>query len=265
MSEPATTARSIAGAWPRELVGLPLMVGTRVDSTQRYARSFVDRLLAEHEEPPSFVVAALEQTAGRGRRGRSWESAAGLGVWATVVLEVGRERVPSIPMRVGVALAESCVEFAPQVRLKWPNDLVVGGRKLGGLLVDLVAREDGAGWALIGFGIDCFHRADELPEAESTSLSLVAAEAAGERREVPGLELLLPRFVGAIVDRVRSGDDWLDRYRELSAHAKGDLMVCALENDRIEGAFAGFDERGFLRLATAAGERVLSSGDVFSW
>lgn len=263
------TATEIAAAWPRDLVGLPLMVGTSVDSTQRYARCFVDRLLAEHEVPPSFVVAALAQSAGRGRRGSAWQSAPGLGVWATVVLAVERERVPTIPMRAGIALVEACLELVPGVRLKWPNDLVVGGRKLGGLLVDLVAQPDGSGWALIGFGIDCFHREAELPEPAATSLWLAAVDAAGDagagRATLPGLEILLPRFVAAVVERVRSDHDWLERYRELSAHAPGDAIVCRLEDERIEGEFIGFDEHGFLRLATATGERVLSSGDVFSW
>jgi BirA family transcriptional regulator, biotin operon repressor / biotin---[acetyl-CoA-carboxylase] ligase len=261
------TVAEVAAGWPREEIDLPLMVETSMASTQRFARCCVDKLLAEDEEPPSFVVAALEQTAGLGRRGRSWQSAPGLGVWATIVLRVARELVPSIPMRAGVALAEACAAYAPGVRLKWPNDLVCDDRKLGGLLIDAVGPADGDCWVLIGFGIDCFHEQSQLPGPEATSLALAGREArsAGGAAVLPGLTELLPSFVHAVMTRVRAEDDWLARYRELSVHAPGDAIVCALEEETVDGRFLGFDERGFLRLSTPAGERVLSSGDVFSW
>jgi BirA family biotin operon repressor/biotin-[acetyl-CoA-carboxylase] ligase len=222
-------------------------------------------LRAESEDPPPFVVAAIEQASGRGRRGRAWQSAPGLGVWATLVLPVTRELLSSVPMRAGVALVESCAPFAPNVRLKWPNDLVCGDRKLGGLLVDAVGISEGDGSVLVGFGIDCFHRADQLPEPKATSLHLVSGVGRSERAVLPGLPELLPHFVRAVVARLRGGDDWLDRYRQLSAHAPGDTIACALEKERVEGRFVDFDEHGFLRLATASGERLLSSGDVFAW
>jgi BirA family biotin operon repressor/biotin-[acetyl-CoA-carboxylase] ligase len=247
-----------AAAWPRELAGLPLLVRRTLDSTQCFARRFLDRTLAESEEPLPFVVVALEQSAGQGRRGRAWRSAPGLGLWATAVLAVEREVVPTVPMRAGVALAEVCRAFVGGVRLKWPNDLVCGRRKLGGLLVDAVGRPGGASWALIGFGVDCFHSERELPEPRATSLALAGGEP-------PGLALLLPRFVAAIVERVATENDWLERYRVLSAHAPGDPIGATVDGERIEGRFLGFDRHGFLRLATAAGERVVASGDVGSW
>ena len=249
----------VVAAWPSDLTRIGLVVCRSVDSTQRFARGCVDRLLAGAEEPPTFVVAALEQTAGRGRRGRSWASAPGLGVWATLVLSVETGHVPAIPMRTGVALAEECARLGAPVCLKWPNDLVSAGRKLGGLLVDVVAASGARGWVLIGFGIDCFHAANELPESTATSLALAGAGS------LPRLAELLPRFVRAIVERVEAEDGWLERYRALSAHAPGDAIRCTLDGESVSGRFVGFDERGFLRLSTATGDRTLSSGDVFSW
>lgn len=254
------SSAALRAGWPRGLCGVALFAFERVDSTQSIARRIVDRMIAEDEEPPAFVVAALEQSAGRGRRGRSWESARGLGIWATAVVRAPRTLLPSIPMRAGVALADVCREVGADARVKWPNDLVVGGRKLGGLLVDVVGRGDGDAWALVGFGVDCSHRAEELPGPNATSLAL-----ANGGRPMPALADLLPRFVAALLGDLGADSAWLERYRQLSVHREGDLLACELEGERVEGRFAGFDGSGFLRLRTAAGERTLSSGDVFSW
>jgi BirA family biotin operon repressor/biotin-[acetyl-CoA-carboxylase] ligase len=254
-----TTVEGLVAGWPRELVDVPLLALARVDSTQRLARAYLEKLLGEGEAPSPFLVAALEQTAGRGRRGRSWASAPGLGVWATLVIAVEPERLPSVPMRAGVGLADVAEAVAPDVRLKWPNDLVHQGRKLGGLLVDVVARGDDRAWALVGFGVDCFHTEDQLPERAATSLALAAGAAP------PPLAALLPRFASALLDRLLDGEGWLDRYCALSAHTSGDPIACEVEGKQVEGRFAGFDAHGFLRLESASGEVVLPSGSVFSW
>jgi BirA family transcriptional regulator, biotin operon repressor / biotin---[acetyl-CoA-carboxylase] ligase len=252
----------LATAFPGELLAqLTLIAVDETDSTQRLARGLLERQLAEDETPPPTLVVALGQLAGRGRRGRCWESAPGTGLWATCFCALPAARVASVPMRAACALAEALEEVAPGARLKWPNDLVYGDKKVGGILVEVLSREGGKSWALVGFGINRTHAADELPTSEATSLALVLG---GARR--PPWGALAASCAARLLDALaEEGEAFLERYRALSAHRVGDPIQCELEGDRVAGTFSGFDERGFLRLATPVGERVISSGEVFAW
>jgi len=254
------TLSDLAAGWPRELLDVALVACESVDSTQRLARTLLDRHLAEDETPPACCVLALTQTRGRGRRGREWASAEGLGVWATLLLAAPVETLGAAPLRAAVALGEALAPAVPALRLKWPNDLVAGERKLGGILVECVQR-DGRAWLLVGFGVDLGHGEDELPGPQATSLRRLGVPAA-ERRLVDWA----PRLV-ASVWRELSGapGDWLARYRALSAHAPGDLLRCDLDGEALEGRFVGVEPDGALRLRCAEGERLLTSGDVYAW
>jgi BirA family biotin operon repressor/biotin-[acetyl-CoA-carboxylase] ligase len=250
--------------WPRQLVAeISLVAVDRVDSTQRMARALLDRHLREDETPHPFVVVALEQSAGRGRQGRSWASAAGKGLWASFVLELDARCAQSLPMRVALALATAVNGLLgePRCRLKWPNDLVIGHDKLGGLLVDAVTRPDGRVWSVVGFGINHGHGADELPAPGAVSLRL----AAGPRSASTLAELLARAQTELWSELSRDDSDWLERYRSLAAHRSGDPISCDLPDGRLEGTFAGFDEYGFLVVATERGPRTVRSGEVYSW
>jgi BirA family biotin operon repressor/biotin-[acetyl-CoA-carboxylase] ligase len=250
----------VAAAWPRELLPVALVAHETLDSTQRLARELLDRHLAEDETPPICCVLALEQSQGRGRRGRSWESASGLGVWATLELAMPPAALGAAPLRAALALGEALAIVAPALRLKWPNDLVVADRKLGGVLVESVQR-DGRAWALVGFGIDLEHGEAELPTPQATSLRLLGVSAP-ER----ALATWAPRAIAAVW-RELSGEagDWLVRYRALSAHVAGDALRCDLDGERIDGRFVEVDGSGALHLRCADGERVVTSGDVYAW
>jgi BirA family biotin operon repressor/biotin-[acetyl-CoA-carboxylase] ligase len=254
---------ALAAAWPRSLVGeVSLIVLEQVDSTQALVRVLLERHFRDDETPWPFLVVALEQTAGRGRRGRAWQSAAGLGLWASLALEVPAGDAQSLPMRAGVALAGAVNGIlGGACRLKWPNDLVAGHAKLGGLLIDVLSRSGGGVWAVIGFGLNCGHGDGELPGPGSASLRTVLA---GGRP--PALPALLANAAVALWREVaRPREGWLERYRSLSAHALGDEIACDLADGRVAGRFAGFDEHGFLLLEVGTGRRVIRSGEVFAW
>ncbi len=256
----APTPREVAAAWPVERLDLALVVVDVVDSTQRLARSLLDRLRADDETPPPTLFVALAQSAGRGRRGREWASAPGLGLWATLLFATEPEALPSLPARAALALAQALGEVLPAVRIKWPNDFVVGRLKLGGLLVDAVQRPGEPAWALLGFGLDLAHRREELPGDFATSLGL---ERPGE---TPDLADWTARCASALWPRVTTVEEgWLARYAALSAHSAGDALACDLEAERIEGRFAGFAANGGLLLDTAGGRRNISAGEVFAW
>lgn len=231
-------------------------------STNHLARAIVADYLEDDRLPRRALLAAWEQTAGRGRRGRPWASPAGRGVYVTWIepLENPEWRA-RLPLMVSVALAEGIAELtgAP-CAVKWPNDLMMEkGRKIGGILIDVVDRRGVGTVALIGFGINHGHRRAELPDRPAATLTdFAAAPALGEaaRRLVAGLTRTL--------EAPPADSELLRRYRELSAHQAGDPLSVQVGDERVEGRFAGFDGVGRLRLEVAGEERLVASGEVFS-
>lgn len=122
-----------------------------VASTQDVAHA-----LAEAGAPDGTVVLADAQTGGRGRAGRAWASPPGSGVWLTVVTRPrDLAAFEVLALRVGLTLAEALAPYAEgPVGVKWPNDLLVGGRKLAGVLVEARWRDGRPEWAAVGVGLN---------------------------------------------------------------------------------------------------------------
>ncbi|MCB1008197.1 MAG: biotin--[acetyl-CoA-carboxylase] ligase [Acidobacteria bacterium] len=256
--EPDT--RSLARAWPERLRGVVNLVALdSVGSTQSLARRILDHHFSEDETPEPFAVAALEQTAGRGRRGRPWASAPGLGIWVSLALPFEDPgALQSLAPRVAVSLAETANRWVGGgCRLKWPNDLTHEGRKLGGVLIDAISRASGPSWAIVGLGVNHGHGADDLPTLQASSL----VHAGGDPPP-------LPEALGELVAEVWSASggeaDWIERFRALSAHRPGDPLECeTASGERVSGRFVGFDDLGHLRIESAEGPRTVTSGEVF--
>ena len=174
------------------LTGAPLVeLRERVTSTQDLAHE-----LAAAGAPAGMVVLAEEQTAGRGRLGRAWESPPGSGVWVTVLLRPAAAHTRGVlALRSGLAtvraLAEAAHELAP--RLKWPNDVIVAGRKAGGILCEARWSGDAIGWVAAGVGLNVRGPAPAAVRADAIALSDVAP--AISRLAV--LAALVPRLASA--------------------------------------------------------------------
>jgi BirA family biotin operon repressor/biotin-[acetyl-CoA-carboxylase] ligase len=125
--------------------------------------------LAAEGAPAGTLVIANEQTAGRGRGGKSWRSASGAGLWLTLIdRPADTSGLGVLSLRVGLASAEALDRFAPEpIRLKWPNDLYVDRRKLGGILVEARWREQAVEWVAIGLGVNV-----KAPENVETAAGL---------------------------------------------------------------------------------------------
>ena len=237
-----------------------LIVLRSTDSTNQVARRIADEAAADGAAAVRSWIVAYEQTRGRGRQGRSWMSPAGQGVYATLLVpQVEEELLPALPLAVGLGI---CAALDPLVgagcKLKWPNDVLVGGLKIAGLLIESLRRGEGAPAVLIGIGVNHGQATDQLPSGRATSLRLAAAAA-------PSLAACTWRVAVAVeqeLERPGGQSDLVARYAARSAHAPGDRLRCQIGHDLVEGDFAGFDGRGFLRLRTAAGERLVSGGEV---
>ncbi len=255
------TVRGLATALSDRLGALPsLIVADELESTQTFARRLLDRHFADDEVPGAFAVLALGQTAGRGRRGRSWSSGTGLGVWGSLALPVsGSDALQALPLRAAVALAETLNGWlGGSCRVKWPNDLVCDGRKLGGLLVDAIAGPSGVGWAIVGVGVNHGHRSEELPEPKAVSLTAAGGD-------TPPLAEVVAGIFEALWTHLTAERGWLERYRALTVHEPGERIECEIgTGERVIGHFAGFDDLGRIRIETADEVRTLTSGEVFS-
>ncbi len=237
-----------------------LIVLRRVDSTQRLARRLTEEYFGAGRPAPPATLVAYEQTAGRGRQGRPWSSPAGLGVFVTLVRPLSSSAaLHRLPLVVGLALAEALDPFLEEpCRLKWPNDLMVQGCKIGGILLDARCRPGGEVVTLLGFGVNHSHGPKQLPIASATSLALCATS-------MPSLEELTWRLVHSVDSFLpRLGEErWAaEAYSRRSIHRDGDALRCQIGTRRIEGIFRGFDSQGYLRLETEEGEELITAGEI---
>jgi BirA family biotin operon repressor/biotin-[acetyl-CoA-carboxylase] ligase len=221
-------------------------------------------LLAEAPAHP-VLLAAEAQSAGRGRRGRRWYSAPGHAVTFSLCRVSRRplRELPGVSLVAGVAAVRALRALgARQVALKWPNDLVVGAAKLGGILVESRPRE-GATLVVVGMGINCRRDA-------SLELRLRRPVTALERLvELPGRNAVIARVARALMEcldlfEARGLEPLRREWERLDAHAGRRVRVRLTDGRTISGVARGLAEDGGLRLATAGGLRAIASGRVVS-
>jgi BirA family biotin operon repressor/biotin-[acetyl-CoA-carboxylase] ligase len=223
-------------------------------------------LFQEKPLKPPVLLAAEEQTAGRGRRGRRWHGAAGQDISFSLARRVVRpvRELAALSLVAGVAAAKALRALgASQASLKWPNDLVAGGAKLGGILVE-TRSQGGASLAVIGIGIN-FESKPELQRRLRRRIASVAdllspPPSRNEIIEKTGLALLaaLEAFEARGFDAAR--EDWL----ALHAHAGQRIRVRLADGRMLTGIATGVDDDGGLCLQTRRGLRAVRSGQVMS-
>ncbi len=229
-----------------------------VDSTNTYVR---DR--AHRGAPEGLVVAADFQTAGRGRLDRRWESPPGANLLASVLLRPRCDgaHVHLCTGAVALAAADACREVAGvEPVLKWPNDLLVGGSKLAGILAEAEFSGGELASVVIGVGLNVAWPGPE--EAGGTCLDDVGASAQPVDRRA-----LLERLLGALSARRPLLDDAAGR----AALAEEVRRRCAtlgrpvrvtLAGEELTGLAAAIDDAGHLVVETASGPRRITAGDV---
>lgn len=211
------------------------------------------RELAELDAEPWTVVIAEEQSAGRGRDGRRWESPPRTGLWMSVLAPPIEASVrPFVPLRTGLAVCRAVERAAPGVGagIKWPNDVFVAGRKAGGILC-----ESGPGGIVIGVGVNV-RRTAFPPELASTATSL--EDAAGGPVERADLAGTILDELRAVLGSVRGLDDVA---REIAA--RDVLAGRRVATATGEVGFArGIDRDGALRVEVSPGDvrRVMGGG-----
>jgi BirA family biotin operon repressor/biotin-[acetyl-CoA-carboxylase] ligase len=224
-------------------------------------------------DAPALLIAE-QQTAGRGRAGRTWHSAAGAGLTFSLAWRFRRpiQEMVGLPLAVGVAIAEALAAQSVLVQLKWPNDILRNGKKLGGILIATsnaeplrngttqTAQTPQANWAVIGIGLN-LAMTDQL-EAQIGHPVADAPWLAQMDRNI-----LLAAFLNHLVDAMHAFEQdglttFIPRWHRFHAHAGRNVKILDQGRTSHQGRALGIDTLGRLLLETAQGPVAVLAGDV---
>jgi BirA family biotin operon repressor/biotin-[acetyl-CoA-carboxylase] ligase len=237
----------------------PVEIFEEIDSTMLEARR-----RAERGEIASAWLIARIQTAGRGRRGRTWLSYSGnLMTTYYCVADRPLSDVALLGFAAGVAIAETFKAMGVNdVTLKWPNDVLIGGAKAAGILIDSGTLPGGAAWVGLAFGINLANAPDAIDQPTRCLRDVLPPDAAVPAPEV-FLTTLRPRLEGWAVRTQNEGFEPLRRAWLTLAHGVGAKARVAQGAETLEGRVVGISPRGELELDTAEGRRLVAAGDVY--
>jgi BirA family transcriptional regulator, biotin operon repressor / biotin---[acetyl-CoA-carboxylase] ligase len=222
------------------------------------------RELAEDGADHGEVVIAESQTAGRGRRGRTWSSPAGRNLYMSVILrpQLPPQRAPELTLVASLAACDACRQAGVDAGIKWPNDVLVGDRKVAGILTEMSAEADAVHWVVLGIGVNLNSSAADFPDDLRDSATSLAIE-----RGQP-----VPRalFAAALLSTL---EQWLDvhaadgfgpireAWRTRSCTLGREVRVDA-DGAEVAGVAEDIDESGALLVRTASGLLRYVAGDV---
>lgn len=228
-----------------------------VESTNDLAR-----VLAEAGEPEGIVVLAEEQRAGRGRMGRRWVVPRGTSIQGSILLR------PNLPLAqagritqlAGLAVAEALrEELGLGAALKWPNDVMLNGKKVAGILTETTLRGEALDYVILGIGLNVNYSMRDYPELAPFATTL--ADQVGHLLDRAPLERALFRHLEAYYARLGSGEDFLDEYRR-ALQMLGTRVRAAMPGGILEGIARDVDAEGALLLEHENTIVRLLAGDV---
>lgn len=237
----------------------PVVVLDEIDSTNAEARR-----RAEAGEAGPVWLLGLRQTSGRGRRGRAWETGEG-NLAATLLLRTDKPpaEAAQVSFVAALAVADMLAHYVPAslVSLKWPNDPLLGGLKVSGILIESGASPQGGLWLAVGIGVNL---ARKPIDSERPATSITTYRESPPPSPIEAVEVLAGAFerwsrAWTSLGFPAIADAWTAR-----AHGLGAPCVARLGNETVEGIAEGLDNDGALRLRLDDGRvRRITAGDVF--
>lgn len=235
-----------------------LAIIPRVSSTNLVARRILEECLDNELSLPQAIIIAREQFAGRGRNERIWSSPPGKGIYSTTLLTRPASELGLVPLEMANAVATFLRErFGIPGAIKWPNDILVRGRKIAGVLIEARVQEERV-HMLIGTGINV-----EPVEHEERPNAISIAEVA--RHGYSGIEDATVAFIehlDARLSRRFVRDDVLDEWRRLTVHKEGDVISSVIGVRTISGTWRGIDEQGRALIRTETEVIPVSAGEI---
>lgn len=209
-------------------------------------------------------VIAAEQTDGRGRHGRSWVSQPNSGLYFSIVLrpKIDMARLPLITLMAGIAVFDTLIEFDLKPDIKWVNDILIGEKKIAGILAETVDTPTGLA-VIVGIGVNL--ASSSFPEDIARTATSVEAET-GQKIDADLLAETLTRYLAYFYDMLCNVDgaaDIIRHWQRRSSYFVGKGVRVSLEGSTIEGTTDGLEENGALRVKTDNGSvTIIQAGDV---
>ena len=234
-----------------------VLVYDSIDSTNAQALRLIER-----GQPSPFLVLAERQTAGRGRRGRKWVSPFAENLYYSLVLRIegGMRQLEGLSLVVGLAVMQTLRELGvSSAGLKWPNDVLVGQKKIAGILLELVGDPADVCHVVLGVGINANMRSADEVDQEWTSVRLETGKTVDRNELAACLSLVLKSYL----DRHQmSGFSAIQEEWEQNHLWQGRPVSLIAGVNKIDGVVAGIDCQGALRLMVDGAERVYSGGEL---
>jgi BirA family biotin operon repressor/biotin-[acetyl-CoA-carboxylase] ligase len=242
--------------------GRPIIFYHEINSTQDAAKE-----LARQGAEEGTVVITEKQTQGKGRKGREWSSVPGQGIQISVILRPRLRPSQSIqiPLVVGVALAEAIKVVTPlKPRIKWPNDIMVGRKKVGGILTEMIAEIDRIDYVVLGIGLNVNTPQASFPKQIEGIATSLAKELGEPVSRVKILQSFLESFEGLYKDFTTSGFQTIrEKWKAMSNTIGAWVELSDMDGDKMRGRVLDMDTEGALLLQKEdhSIERILA-GDV---
>ncbi len=221
--------------------------------------------LAQKGAPEGTVVLADSQTGGKGRLDRKWESPPGKNVYLSFVLrpKISPALAPQLTLVAGIACYQTLESFISKgLWLKWPNDLYVTSKKIGGILTEMSARASSLDFVIVGIGLNLNSSlSDFSEEVRSVATSLfLESQTQCSRSEVTGR--LLSFLIRDYQRYLTQGFSWVRQEWEECSQMKGQKIWVEEGSQKYEGVCEGLDEEGFLVMKTETETKKILAGDV---
>lgn len=213
-----------------------------VPSTQSIAHT-----MAQEGVPHGTVVIADEQTSGRGRLNRSWHSSSGNGIWMSVVLRPPIEpfRAPQLTLMTATVLVDIIKKFSSlDPRIKWPNDIMIHGKKIAGILTELQAEQDQIQYVILGIGINV--NQTDFPEELNGIASSLRQESGDKMNRLALIQSFFEKFEKAFQTYIDVGFKEFKNKWEMAGYRLGEVAYIDSGTTQIKGKLVGINENGGL-------------------
>lgn len=242
-----------------EWAGCEIYYFDSIDSTNTKAKE-----LAEEGHPSGTLVVADRQTAGKGRRGRSWESPTGIGIFMTLMLkpEINPNNASMLTLVAAMATTRAIrrVTGVPAM-IKWPNDIVMNGKKVCGILTEMSAQFDYINHIVIGIGINVHN--EDFPEEIAKTASSLYLESGQHIHRASLIEAFLEEFEDVYAEYLKTEDmEGLQKEYDAMLVNRGRQVRVLDPKEPFEGKAMGITKKGELIVDTWESRKLVSSGEV---
>ena len=244
-----------------KLIGKRILYREDVTSTQDVAEG-----LAKLGGEDGIVVISEKQSTGRGRKGRDWDSPTGEGIYLSVILRPNLTpgQVLQIPLIAGVAVGKAIKMVSSlEPRIKWPNDIMIGDRKVGGILTEMNSEINKVNYVILGIGINVTTPRALFPESIRSIATSLAEECGETISRGRLLRHILAEFESLYTQFLTSGFEGIREEWKAMNNTTGSRVKISGEEGEIEGEALDIDSEGFLLIRKENGNvKRIISGDV---